>query len=1022
MSSTRSNDFLPDTLIVGIGASAGGLAAFTTFLANTPADTGMAFVLVQHLDPHHKSLLVELLGARSAVPVLEAEDGAAVRKNCVFVIPPDATLTIKDGILRLVSPAPPREQRRPIDTFLASLAEDCGDRAVAMFDHVAQGGMPRSAADTGMVDHVAPVEDMPGLLIDYQQHLSVVEIRKDGNGTRTDARPHLAAITGLLRAGIDHDFSGYKENTLIRRIQRRMQVLHIDDVLGYVERLKADRGELEALFHELLIGVTQFFRDPDAFEALKRTALAALVASKATGDPIRIWVPGCSTGEEAYSIAILLSECMAEGRSSLGSGIKIFGTDIDGNAMAIARGGRYRRPVAGVSPESLERWFVKDGDHYHPRREIRELCAFSVHSVVKDPPFSRLDLISCRNVLIYLDTELQDRVMQTFHYALKPGGFLFLGTSESITRSAKHFVIVDEKLRIFERRDTGELFPPLARPSAAALPPMPSPRPTRVDEGRIDRSVRRVMEHYAPAYVVIDRQHEILRFSGSEARHYLEPSPGAANLNLFSLLQKTLRPAVRAAVEQAFATEQTVINENLMAEIDAKTRSLTLIVEPVSRNGGKNQDLCVVAFRDASQLGRDAGAEASPATTDAGSLALQKELRATKSQLLAATDQLEAYIEDMKSTTEEYQAVTEELQSSNEELETAKEELQSVNEELQTINGELQSKNDAMERLNSDLKNLLDSTQIATVFLDDALRIKHYTPAMEQLFSLRDVDRGRPITDVVSQLAYDELRNDVLKVQSTLGIVERELELKGGAACFLMRIRPYRTIHNVIDGVVFTFADITANKRAQRTREVLIDELQHRTRNLLAVVQSISDTTLAAAGSLADYAAEFNNRLKALSRVQGLLSRREDAPVTLTEIVQAELAAVGVTPGGERIIVDGPLVTLSQQSMQLLALALHELSTNALKHGALKGTRGRLHVMWQILDRTENPRLELTWVESGVERDRQWESPLRHGFGRELLEHALPYQLDAKTRLELGKDGVRFWLAIPLRNLEGQEP
>jgi two-component system CheB/CheR fusion protein len=1042
-SEPRSNDLLPGTLTVGIGASAGGLAAFKKFLANTPADIGMAFILVQHLDPHHKSLLVELLGARAPIPVMEAADGIAVRENCVYVIPPDATLTIKDGILRVVTPAPPRELRRPIDTFFFSLA-DCGDKAVgiilsgvgsdgalgvrkikehggvtlaqAEFDHIAQGGMPRSAADTGMVDHVVPVEDMPGLLIDHQQHLGAEEKRKDGNGTRTDVRQHLAAITRLLRAGIDHDFSGYKENTLIRRIQRRMQVLHIDDVPSYVERLMGDRGELEALFHDLLIGVTQFFRDPDAFEALKHGALAPLASAKAAGEPIRIWVPGCATGEEVYSIAILLSECMAEGHRSLGNDTKIFGTDVDENAIAIARGGRYRQPVTGVAPERLERWFVKDGDHYHLRREIRELCTFSVHSIVKDPPFSRLDLISCRNVLIYLDTELQDRVMQTFRYALKPGGFLFLGASESITRSAKYFAIIDEKQRIFGRRDTGELLWPLSRSSAAALPPMPAPLRTRVDEDRIDRSVRRVMEHYAPAYFVIDRQYEILRFSGSEARHYLEPSPGAANLNLFSLLQKTLRPGVRVAVEQAFATARTVINEDLMIEIDGKTRSLTLIVEPVQSDGAKN--LCVVAFRDASKLVE----EAQPATHDAGSLALEKELRATKAQLQVASDQLEAYIDDMKSTTEEYQAATEEVQSANEELETAKEELQSINEELQTINGEQQTKNDALERLNSDMRNLLDSTQIATVFLDDALRIKHYTPVMEQLFSLRDVDRGRPITDVVSQLAYDELRNDVQKVQSTLGIIERELDLKDGAASFLMRIRPYRTIQNVIDGVVITFADITANKRLQRTRELFIDELQHRTRNLLGVVQSISDTTVAQASSLADHAAEFNNRLQALSRVQGLLSRRDDSATTLAELVQAELAAVGVTPHGEQIIIDGPPVTLSYQAMQLLALALHELATNALKYGALKSANGRLNVTWQTVDRTGTPHLELTWAESGVELDIQKAHLLRHGFGRELLEHALPYQLDARTRLELGKDGAQFWLAIPLRNDEGQKP
>ena len=1031
----------PPSLVVGIGASAGGLAAFKTFLANTPADTGMAFILVQHLDPHHKSLLVELLGASAAIPVMVAAHGMAVRKNCVFVIPPDATLTIKDRILSVVSPAPPRELRRPIDTFLSSLAEDCGDKAVgivlsgvgsdgslgvgkikehggvtlaqAEFDHVAQGGMPRSAADTGMVDHVVPVEDMPGLLIDHQQYLGVVEKRKDGNGTRTDVRQHLAAITGLLRASINHDFSGYKESSLIRRIQRRMQVLHIDDVPGYIERLKADHGELEALFNDLLISVTQFFRDPDAFEALRRIALAALVSSKAAGAPIRIWVPGCATGEEVYSIAILLSECIAEGRRSLGNDIKIFGSDIDENAIAIARGGRYRQPVVGVSPERLERWYVKDGEHYLLRREIRELCTFSVHSIVKDPPFSRLDLISCRNVLIYLDTELQDRVMQTFHYALNPGGFLFLGTSESITRSAKYFAIIDEKQRIFARRDTGEALWPLAKPSAAALPPMPSPRPTRVDEDRIDRSVRRVMEHYAPAYFVIDRQYEILRFSGSEARHYLEPSPGAANLNLFGLLQKTLRPAVRAAVEQAFVTAGTVINDDLTIEIDGKTRLLTLIVEPVSRDGAKG--LCVVAFRDASKRADDV----QPATADTSTLALEKELRATKAQLQAATDQLEAYTEDMKSTTEEYQAVTEELQSSNEELESAKEELQSINEELQTINGELQSKNDAMERLNSDLKNLLDSTQIATVFLDDALRIKHYTPAMQDLFPLREVDRGRPITDVVTQLAYDELRSDVQKVQSTLGTVERELDLKGGAASFLMRIRPYRTIQNVIDGVVVTFTDITANKRLQRTREMFIDELQHRSRNLLAVVQSISDTTLAAAGSLVDFGTEFNSRLQALARVQGLMSRRDDVP--LTEIVHAELAAVGATPADERVAIAGPPVTLPSQAVQLLALAFHELSTNALKYGALKSANGRLNVTWQIVDRTGTPHLELTWAESGVEIGNQKAGSGRVGYGRGLLEHGIPYELNAATRLELLKDGIRWELDMPLRKGERRD-
>jgi len=1046
-SEPRSNDLMHCGLVVGIGASAGGLAAFKTFLANTPADSGMAFILVQHLDPHHKTLLVELLSGKSPIPVSEATDGVAIRKNCVFVIPRDATLTIEDGVLRVVTPAPPRELRRPIDTFFASLAENSGHKAVAIvlsgvgsdgargvrmikehggltlaqaeFNHVAQSGMPRSATDTGMVDHVVPVEAMPALLAEHQRHLRAVAEQRDGDGTGTDVREHLAAVTGLLRAAVDHDFSGYKENTLIRRIQRRMQVLNIEDAPSYVERLKTDRGELQALFHELLIGVTQFFRDSDAFEALKSTALAPLIDSKPAGEPIRIWVAGCSTGEEVYSIAMLVSECMSDSDRARSDDIKIFGTDIDDGAIRIARSATYRRPVTGVSPERLERWFVNEGNDYRLRPEIRELCVFSVHSIVKDPPFSRLDLISCRNVLIYLDNELQDRAVQAFHYALNSGGFLFMGPSERVTRGAKHFASVHGKHHVLQRRDTGERLLPFSK-AAAALVPMPLPRPIRVDEDRIDKSVRRVMERYAPAYFVIDREHQILRFSGSEARHYLEPSPGVANLNLFSLLQRTLRPAVRGAVDEAFATQRTVVKDELMVQIDGQSRPLVLIVEPISSDA-KNHNLCVIAFRDTSRLVHDALPETGAATYERGMLSVEEQLRATKAQLQAATDQLEAYVEDMKSTTEEYQAVTEELQSSNEELETAKEEAQSVNEELQTINSELQTKNDVVTRLNSDLTNLMASTQIATVFLDGALRIKHYTPAMEGLFSIRDVDRGRPITEVVTQLAYDQLRADASKVERNLRVVERELDLKGGAASFLMRIHPYRTVNDIVDGVVITFTDITANKRAQRTRELYIDELQHRTRNLIAIVQSISDTALAAAGSLADYRAEFNNRLGALARVQGLLSRDDGRDVTLRDLVQGELNAIGVTLGTERIVLDGPPVKLREDAVQLLALALHELATNALKHGALKESRGRLDVKWQMLDGMNTPRLDLTWVESGIELNELEADTLRPGFGRELLEHALPYQLDATTKLELTRDGLRFRLVIPWRNDEQGE-
>ena len=471
-------------LVVGIGASAGGLAAFRSFLANTPADIGMAFVLVQQLAPAHKSLLVELLSAHSPLPVVSACDGVTVKENCVYVIPPDATLTIHEGVLQLVSPAPAREHRRPIDTFFTSLAEDCGERAVgivlagvgsdgtdgvrsikecggltlaqAEFDATALQGMPSSAVSTGLVDLVLPVEAMPDKLITYHKHMVEVANSKDGDGNREDLREHLDSITAILHARSTHDFKGYKEPTLIRRVQRRMQVLHLETATDYIKRLQTDATEFTALFHELLIGVTQFFRDPEAFEALKTTALIPMLSAKVDDDSIRVWVAGCSTGEEVYSLAILIRETLQDRRLRE---IKIFGTDIDPSAVAVARSGRYRNGVMGLSPERLNRWFVKEGASYSPIPEIRAMCVFSTHSLVKDPPFSKLDLISCRNVLIYLGEDLQDRLMRTFHYALRTGGYLFLGTSESVTRSSRLFTPLDKRYRVLQRRDRGPGLP-----------------------------------------------------------------------------------------------------------------------------------------------------------------------------------------------------------------------------------------------------------------------------------------------------------------------------------------------------------------------------------------------------------------------------------------------------------------------------------------------------------------------------------------------------------------------------------
>ena len=830
----------PPSLIVGIGASAGGLTAFKSFFSSMPADTGMTFVLVQHLAPDHKSMLVELLESHTAMRVTEARDRVAIAPNRVFIIPPNATLTFEDGVLRVSKPAPARQHRRPIDTLFSSLAENHEDCAVgiilsgvgsdgtsgvrtikehggltlaeAEFDSTAKSGMPRSAVSTGLVDHVLPVEEMAAKLIAYQQHLTGIEERKDTDGIRQDGRDHLATITTLLRSRVDHDFSGYKEKTLTRRIQRRMQVLQIATFAEYAEHLRGEPLEGQALFRELLIGVTQFFRDPEAFEALRTTAIPPLLAAKRNGDPVRVWVSGCATGEEVYSIAILLKEAMAH--KKMAPGAIIFGTDIDANAIATARAGRYRKAIDEVSPERLERWFVKEGDAYCPIPAVREMCIFSLHSVVKDPPFLKLDLISCRNVLIYLDNDFQRRVMQTFHYALRPDGYLFLGTSESGSRDARLFAPVDKKHHILQRRDTG------GRPTLPEFRPAGPPKtveavqPTQ-GEDRIAKSAGQALEKYSPAYFVIDRNYEILRFSGSGTGPYIEPSVGAASLNLFSILKKSLRAKVRVAVQQAFAAKQAVVNESLTVRIEGRSRPVILIVEPISQ---RDFQLCVVAFRERDHA---LGPESSSAAASGETHMLQQELQATKAQLQATVDELETYIEEMKSASEEYQSVNEELQSANEELETSKEEMQSVNEELQTINSELGGKNEQLMQANSDVQNLLDNTQIATIFLDDDLRIRNFTPALTELFPLRDSDRGRSITEIITHLSYDTLRADVTKVQRTLTIAEYEVTLKNDSATFIMRIRPYRTVKNVIDGVVITFVDVTERNRAAQNAQRL---------------------------------------------------------------------------------------------------------------------------------------------------------------------------------------------------------
>ena len=1146
-------------LIVGLGASAGGLDAFKTFFTRMPPQSGMAFVLVQHLDPQHKSLLVELLSKHTEMPVVPAEDGMTADADRVFVIPPNAVLTIKDGILHVATPAPPRELRRPVDMFFASLAEDQEEKAVCIIlsgsgsdgtlglkaikehggltlaqagvDEAALLGMPSSAAATGLVDYVMPVEEMPGKLIDYGRHLAQVVEQKAPDGTRRDAQEHLMQICTLLRTQLGHDFSDYKDKTLIRRIQRRMQVLQIESVPAYIERLRKEPEQLELLFRDLLIGVTQFFRDPEAFAAFQDQIILKLWEDRSADDPIRVWVPGCATGEEAYSIAILLREAIAH--REIAARVQIFGTDLDENAVIIARHGRYRKTLSGVSPERLEQWFIEEDENYSLRKEIREMCVFSVHNLVKDPPFAKLDLISCRNVMIYLNGGLQDRVARIFHFALRPGGYLFLGTSESLSRQGGLFTILEKKHRLFQRRDdVAPALPAFAPSGRATSPGQTSPSDARagvVRADRIDQHARRVLERYSPAYMVIDKQHQILQFSGQTGR-YVEPAAGAASLNLFKMLKRELQEPAHTSVQQALATGRPVVQEGLVAAIDGNNRIIDLIVAPIPEEAAAG--LHAVAFQDRGPIG-SGEASAEPANTSVQ--ALERELDAARAQLMATQDEVGSANEELKSSNEEYQSVNEELQSANEELETSKEELTSINEELQTINSELDGKNDALSRANNDLRNLLDSTQIATLFLDNNLRIKAFTPPMAEIFSVRDGDRGRPITEIVGRLRYDDLEADVKKVLRTLSVIEREVTSVEGGVNYLMRVRPYRTVEDVIDGVVLTFIDISDRKRheeerarlaaivessqdaiigtalggtitswnpsaevlfgftadkavgknvaivtpegkidevppllekvrrgervehyeierqakngttvqvslsispvksesggvigaamiardiserrrADELRGLMVDELNHRVKNTLATVQSIAVQSLQGTGDAPQFEV-FEARLFALAQAHNLLTRENWEGASLRELLLQELEPHrSLAPA--RFAANGPDIRFAPKAAIALAMAFHELATNAAKYGAFSTPTGEVRVEWHVEE--ASPRvLRLTWTETGGQTIKP---PAHKGFGSRLIERGLSLELDGKARLEFGAPGLVCTIEIPLARGEG---
>lgn len=1159
-------------LLVGLCASAVATQGLERFLKTSKPIGDAAFVVVmQHREALETTSFLERVRASTEFPVQEISHGQKPEAGTIYLAPADVTVTLPGGHFAI---SPARQQpghRGSIDSFLVSLAHEFEDRAVgiifsdtggdgtlgvaALKEHgglalaetpttseigPSSGHLGKNAAE--IADFVLPAEEMTARIVGNQRALERVRAAQSFDDLVAQYGPQLTRIATALRNRTGHDFHGYKRNTFLRRVQRRIQVTQTESIDAYLEYLRTDPEEPQQLFNDLLIGVTHFFRDQKEFDFLEKEIIPALFQGKGARDQVRIWVLGCATGEEAYSIAILLREQMA--RLDSVPHIQVFATDIDGRALAQARVGRYSdAAVREVSPERLARWFIKEGETFSVVKELREMCIFSQHNIIKDAPFSRLDMISCRNLLIYLNAELQDRVIPLFHFALKPGGVLFLGNSENVTRHTKLFAPIDRRYRIFRQLETHVRvlpeFPLTATADRRLAENVSQPRPAG-GVALLSKQAERILERYSPAYMIIDTSHEVLHFSGRTGR-FIDPPAGVASLNLLHLIHRDLRMDLRAALHKAESEKAPVQVRGIKVGLNGHTMVVTLTVEPIEPAPGHPLRYAVILQDGYSTADtRDGDTALISSVSDAKDThvnRLEAELQLTRDRLQATIEELESTNEELKASNEEYQSVNEELQSSNEELETSKEELQSLNEELQTVNGELAHRVEELGRANSDLKNLLESTQIATVFLDNEMRIKSFTPAITDLFHLIESDLGRPIDHIGARISYEELKNDVRKVLRTLSTIERETKNLQTGSRYLTRVLPYRSVDNVIEGVVLTFLDVTPLVRAeermresearlrsvvegisqlvwrakqdamwlwvspqwteftgqheaaakdrgwleavhpddrkrvleawahaadsgilevehrlwntvennyrnvqmrarqiennagdpvewlgtvtdvheilrlQERQQLLLAELQHRVRNTLAIVRSIARRSAETSESVEEYASHLEGRISALARAQSALTRSPDSVIDLQNLVLDELVAHGTRSAGN-VVLEGPDVMLGGKAAETLSLAFHELATNSLKYGALSSSDGRIEVKWAVQPNAGSPQLNIRWQEkNGVDGHA---APKRRGFGSELIERTVPYELGGSAALRVHGGETTCSISIPL--------
>lgn len=853
--------------VVGLGASAGGLVALEQFLGQVPLDSGMAYVVVQHLDPTQKALLAGLLQRATAMPVLEAENGMRIEPDCVYVIPPNTELSVVKGTMHVGWPAAPRGLRLPVNVLFSSLARDQGEQSIGVVlsgmgadgtlglqaikavggltavqqpDTAQFDGMPSSAIAAGCADIVAPPTELPARIRAYVMRLTALapateaeaeaeaeakqEISSADPAQSSPGSAPMQSVFRVLRERTRHDFSSYKPSTLRRRIDRRMAIHAIPTLREYADFLQHNIQEVDLLFKEVLIGVTSFFRDAAVWQYLATEVVPDLLARRNMEHSLRAWVIGCSSGEEAYSLAIVFTEAMQKLAPAHDFSLQIFASDLSPDAISAARRGQYPLSIrANVSEDRLARFFNAHDTHYTINKNIRDMVLFAQHDVLLDPPFTRLDLIACRNLMIYLDAGLQRRLVPLFHYSLRPGGVLLLGTSETVGRFNLLFSPINSKLRTYLREDNatavGLDFPVQTRRLRAKVTKEIYVSPPTTSSTANPRNLQQaadqvLLQVYAPAAVVVSSQGDIVYISGHTGK-YLEPAAGKANWNFYAMVREGLRARLADALHQAARQTEAVNLHGLKVQTPGGgTQTVDVTVQALQDNAVL-KDMFMVVFRDVAPAPARRGRRKSQSAEQATELQQYlDEIQALREQNHTTREELQSTNEELLSTNEELQSTNEELQSTNEELSTSKEEMQSMNEELQTINTELQTKLDDLALAQSDLSNILNSVDIAILFLDQALNVRRYTDRAAKIINLRESDIGRPLSDLTSMLEYPALHDDAAETLRSLKICEKQIHTSDDR-WFTVRIIPYRRLDNMIDGVVLTMVDISASKKLE---------------------------------------------------------------------------------------------------------------------------------------------------------------------------------------------------------------